>query len=208
MNGHASNNALIKRFSDISNMRSIQDNPLLNSRATQQPKNIREVILGQRKIDNKIDAGNFDRLLHTASSNYVHEREKMWKDRTNQPYKNIIDIRAPASISSRDDLVIYRVNDNDKNEKIFDEDAKKIKCEIATQDRELRKIYSQSERERHQKTFLYNHKLRFESVEYNPADKEDMKNEMVEHYKKEQKEAEIYNAIVDNSIDELVSSNV
>lgn len=206
----------MRRYGEVSSMRGIQNNQLLNSagRKIQQPQQIkdasriREVILDQRRVDPKMDITKFNRVVNSIEQTQSSEREKLWLARTNQPYKNIL----PASeikkeYKSSDELVVYRVKPEDKNKAIFQENANHMTQEISQHNKELADTYSVVRRSECEKEFEYNRVEKY-NVKYDPTEFKDMKENIVDYYKKEQMEQEKDKKCVDDIIEKMISSGI
>lgn len=206
------NNTLLNRFNQVNSMRSIQNNPLLsqvNRRAPQSqkvndPTRIREAILDQHKIDPKIDVSKFNRIVDNLGSVRGPERDKLWASRTNQPYKTIM---PPESIKkeykSADELVVYKVNSNDKDTCKFNENASKLQNAIKIHNKELSDKFSILKKKNYEDEFEYNTVLKYK-IKYDPANFEDMKGDITEFYKKEQQEIEQNKKHVDEIIEGML----
>jgi hypothetical protein len=210
------NNNLMSRYREVSSMRGIQNNQLLNNvnRTVQQPRQIRdpskirEVILDQRKIDSKIDISKFNRIVNNMDKTQLSERERMWATRTNQPYKNILPIKdIKKEYASQDELVVYRVKKEDKDGVVFEENARNMKQAIAKHNKELTDTYSAIKKEGYAKEFEYNHIAKY-NVKYDPTDYKDMKDNIVEYYKKEQQESEKDKKCVDDIIENMMMNGI
>lgn len=209
-------NNLLKRYGEINAMRGIQVNPLLSnsSKVIQQPKQIndprkiREVILDQRKVDSKIDVSKFNRIVANLDRTSNVDREKLWATRTNQPYKNILPVsEIKKEYKTKEELVVYRVKQEDKNEKKFAENAENMKKSIEQHNKELADKYASVKMGEHKKEFEYNHIEKY-TVKYNPNDYNDMKNNLVDYYKKEQYEQEKDKKCVDDIIEGMMTSGI
>lgn len=191
-------NNLLKRYQNVSAMKSIQGNQLLNvsNRKVQQsqqrcdPLRIREAILDQRKPDTKIDKTKFERIVNNLSNSIAPERARLWASRTNQPYKNIMPAKDIKKVyENKEELVVYRVRKEDKDEKEFKENVKKMKAAVIQHNNELKDTYAVSKKDDYKREFEYNNIEKY-NVKYDPAEFKDMKENIVEYYKKEQLEAE------------------
>lgn len=215
MSGQRNNN-LMRRYEEVSAMRGIQNNQLLNNanRKIQQPQQIRdpsrirEVILDQRKTDPKMDVTRFNRIVNNMDKTQSSDREKLWAARTNQPYKNIMPAKdIKKEYKSQEDLVVYHVKKEDKDEKVFEENAKHMKQAIAQHNKELKDTYSAMKQSEYEKEFEYNHVEKY-NVKYDPTDFKDMKESIVDYYKKEQQEQEKDKKCVDDIIEKMMSSGI
>ena len=212
---NASQNNLLKRYGEISAMRGIRDNRLLNNieKRTQQPQKIndpskiREIILDQRKTDTKLDSAKFERIARNLDNAVNTDREKLWASRTNQPYKTII---SPKDIKkeykNKEDLIVYRVNSSDKDEKIFEANTKHFRQEVAQHNKELNDKFSVVHKDQYAKEFEYNHIEKY-SVKYDPTEFSDQKETIVDYYKQEQLKQEKDKKCVDDIIETMIAGN-
>lgn len=210
------NNNLMRKYQDVSAMRSIQNNRLLSNagRNVQQPQQIRdperikEAILDQRRVDPKIDTAKFNRILNTLDKTFVSERERLCNLRTNQPYKQVLpDKYIKKNYETKEDLIVYKVQKEDKDEKVFEENAKHIKQAIAQHDKELTDKYTVLKKDDYKNEFEYNNNVKY-NIKYDPTDFEDMKENIVDYYKKEQQEQEKNKKCVDDIIEKMISSDL
>ena len=203
------NNNLIRRYKDVSSQ-----NNLLSNRKDQQPAKIndptkiREAILEQRKIDNKMDINQFNKMVNVISTTKTQELDKLWAGRTNQPYKNITPAECiKPKYASADELVIYKVKPEDKSSKLFEEHANQIKQSINEHNKELKDTFSVIKEAEHKKQFEYNHKEKY-NVKYDPAKYEEMKADVIDFYKQEQMEEERNKKDVDDLIEKMITTGI
>uniref|UniRef100_A0A6C0ECW5 Uncharacterized protein n=1 Tax=viral metagenome TaxID=1070528 RepID=A0A6C0ECW5_9ZZZZ len=114
-------------------------------------------------------------------------KEEYQKARTNVPYKDILKKHNEAwrekIYKDQKDLVIHKVvREIDKNELLLLEDYEKFKKMLEKHKKELKIIYSASEKVKHKREFEYIHKYKYR-LKYDPKDY----NQLKEIYKKEQK---------------------
>lgn len=135
------------------------------------------------------------------------ELEDLWAKRTNQGYKHIIrdEKYQKKDYKKKEDLIVHKVTDLDKLgvDEEFDEYEKKIE----TQNGELKVQYSQSKELEHKKKFEYNNKYKY-SAKFDPKAHEDLKDENIEYFKKEQEKIEKDKKKIDDIISGLLSSNI
>ena len=213
-------NNLQRRFQEITAMKSIQNNPMLNlsSRRAQQTqqrdekREIKQIILDQRKTDPKIDKNKFDRIINNINKIQVPERERYWATRTNQPYKTIFPAEEikKKEYKTKEDLVVYVCKEHaeDKDEKVFKENTNKLKKAIEQHEEELKNKYPETRKEEYKKEFDYNHIEKYNNIKYDPADFKDMKDGIVEHFKKAQLEEEKNKENVDNILEAVIGGGI
>jgi hypothetical protein len=190
-------------------------------------KQLSEYIIDPIKI-NKTSKDEIQNKLHDIESNYIvpvtrntkfedqsnaYLRE-LWKNRTNQPYKNVIkkemfdkeykkyykDDIFKRDINSRNELIVHKVIKNvDADEDLLEAEFLLIQEILEKHNGELKNIYSSSNENKYKKEFEYAQKYRYR-LDYNPKDSEELK----DFYKKEQKKINKENKMLDQLIDMLV----
>jgi hypothetical protein len=208
-------NNLQKKFQELTAMRGIQNNNMINlsNRRVPQPQqnnpaNIRAVILDQRKPDAKIDKMRFDRIINNMKKTIEPEREKYWSTRTNQPYKNILPVEEfKKEYKSQEELTIYKVQREDKDERKFKENADKLKKSVATHDKELKDKFAFNKKDEYKKEFEYVNCEKYKNVKYDPTDFKEMKEDIVEFYKKAQFEEEKNKKNIDNILENILGDD-
>lgn len=209
------NNLLVQQYNRINSMNSIQNNPILAqvNRKNQQPQKIndptriREAILDQRKPDQKMDVNKFNRVYSILDGVRSNEKEKLWAGRTNQPYKNIFPSESiKKEYRTKEELVMYTVKKEDKDEKKFKENVDKLKSKITEHDRELKNVFDPVRKKNYEEQFEYNNRLKYK-IKYDPANFDEMKSDITEYYKKEQEEEEKNKKRADDIIESIVGLN-
>ncbi len=190
-------------------------------------KQLSEYIIDPIKI-NKTSTEEINNKLHEIESNYIvpvtrntkfeeqsnaYLRE-LWKNRTNQPYKNVIkkelfdkeykkyynDDIFKKDINNKNELIVHKVIKNiDADEDLLEAEFLLIQEILEKHNGELKNIYSTSNENKYKKEFEYAQKYRYR-LEYNPKDSEELK----DFYKKEQKKINKENKMLDQLIDMLV----
>lgn len=150
-----------------------------------------------------------------------YEEIKKNKKMVNNPYKGIIPKKMNQSedpdlnyeldynkkIEEQDDLVVYKIKEDDKNKQKFDEKFNKFEKKKKHDDKKLKKIYSETEKAKHLEKFNYNHKYKYSRVGDNEENTDDdLRTDRIEYYKKEQQKAESQKMKVDNIFNELIES--
>jgi len=135
------------------------------------------------------------------------ELEDLWARRTNQGYKHIIrdEKFQKKDYKKKEDLIVHKVTDLDKLG--VNEDFDEFKGKIETQNGELKIQYSQSKEIEHKKKFEYNNKYKY-SAKFDPKTHEDLKDDNVEYFKKEQEKIEKDKKKIDDIISNLLTSNI
>lgn len=206
-------NILMQRYAQISAMRGIQNNKLVNTAnqgrqikdvtTTNEHRDIKEIILDQHHVDKKLDKSQFNRMFNNVNRTH-DEIDKLWKQRTNQPYKNITSYENfKKDYKTQDDLILHRVNNTDKDLKVFVSDMNKMKQQLNLHNNELRDKYSDVKRDKYEQEFEYNHIKKY-NVKYDPTSFENMKGDIVAYYKKEQLEQEKDKKNIDDVIESMI----
>lgn len=209
------NNALLQRAGQVNTMKSIQNNPLLNqfnrgnvSNKVVIPNGINGVILNQKKVDAKLDLNNFNHLFSSLEKNTLQGKDKLWEGRTNQPYKNIMPPEMfKKNYKSKEELVVYQVKKEDKDEKAFKEKTQQMKQAIEQHNVELKNTFSSVKQKDYANEFEYNNILKYK-VKYDPEKHEEMKEDVIEYYKKEQQELEKDKQHVDEIIEGMITNGL
>jgi len=121
----------------------------------------------------------------------------------NNPYKGIISkdhFDYNKNIEDEEDLVVYKAKEEDKNKKVFEKKYKTFKKTKKKDDKEIKEIYSKSEKAKHKKEFEYNQKYKYSAkIDDDDGDGENLRTDRIEFYKKEQQKAELILYIYINS---------
>jgi hypothetical protein len=144
--------------------------------------------------------------------------KELWKTRTNQSYKNILkkelfdkvykkyykDSIFDKNINDKSQLMVHKVIKKvDADQLLLNDDVKQLQNNLESHNKELKIIYSTSEKNKFKKDFEYAQKYR-NRLEFNPKDAEELKN----YYKKEQKKNNNNTSkMVEELIDLLVEQN-
>jgi hypothetical protein len=165
--------------------------------------------LNQRDPEYQIEKTSKD-----AANKYLRE---LWKSRTNQAYKNVLkkelfekvykkyykDSIFDKNINDKTQLMVHTVVKKvDADKLLLDDDVQKLENNLESHNKELKTIYSTSEKNKFKKEFEYAQKYRHR-LEFNPKDAEELK----DYYKKEQKKINKTNTMVEELIDSLVEQN-
>ena len=143
--------------------------------------------------------------------------KELWKTRTNQAYKNVLkkelfekvykkyykDSIFDKNINDKSQLMVHKVIKKlDADQLLLNDDVKDLQNNLESHNKELKTIYSTSEKNKFKKEFEYAQKYRHR-LEFNPKDAEELK----DYYKKEQKKINKTNKMVEELIDSLVEQN-
>jgi len=171
---------------------------------------LRDMIIQPKKIKKNV-IKEIQKSYNIAKKSFPKTRKDYWNKRTNMPYKNIITeekhykkfINKRGKINAKE-LIVYKTTKADrlKAYEKYDE----LKNNIETHNNELKVIYSLSKETKHKESFDYNHKYKFR-IKYNPSsDHKQLRDNKMDHYKKQQRKLEknkikftnIVNALVDD----------
>lgn len=169
---------------------------------------IRELVIKPLNVTpDRFEHSEIKKKYSELEKNYEPSRNTYWKQRTNQPYKNIIKDRAHIdkfigkSQINKEELIIHRVSKEDK--KGVEEKFNKLGQTIKTHDKELNVLYSTSNETEHKKKFEYNHKYKYRQS-YNPTDHNEMKQDRIEQFKKDQMKSEADKEKIENILEVLL----
>jgi hypothetical protein len=158
------------------------------------------------KIIEPVKIPKKNKLERVTIDNYKEDLSQLWKQRTNQPYKNILkNENYNREFKSKEDLIVHKVTHNDKHG--LDETFDKFKQVLTGQNDEIRTIYSQSKKTDHLKQFEYNHKYKYR-IQTSSHDHDDIKSDTLQYFKKEQEKQEQEKVKVDQIIDSMLSSGI
>jgi hypothetical protein len=151
-----------------------------------------------------------------VESNYIDktkksfgpEIQKYWKERTNEPYKNILkDEDYSKDFKNKDDLVVHRVTTKEKDKERAENDMKNMEGNREKHNGELKVIYSTSQKSEHKKKFEYNHVYKYR-VQHDQKTHTDLKEDKIQYYKEQQKKEEEKKQIKDSIMDYLVTDGI
>ena len=180
-------------------------------------KQLSEYVIDPFKIE-KTDKKEIETQLSQRDPEYkdVYLKE-LWKTRTNQAYKNVLkkelfdkvykkyykDSIFDKNINDKSQLMVHKVVKTvDADKLLLNDDVKQLQNNLESHNKELKTIYSTSEKNKFKKEFEYAQKYRHR-LEFNPKDAEELK----DYYKKEQKKINKTNKMVEELIDSLVEQN-
>ncbi len=203
-------------YQTMSNLKKMQQSKIL-SRINDLEKNRDRLSLDKDELRNaiirpiKIDKGEKQEMVikwKDIERTYSKpELDQLWSKRTNQDYKNIIkdEKYKKKDYRKKEDLIVHKVTDLDKIG--VDKDLETYENQIEKQDGELKVQYSQSKELEHKKKFEYNNKYKY-AVKFNPKAHEELKDDNVEYFKKEQEKIEKDKKKIDDIIQSLMNSNI
>jgi len=176
----------------------------MNEVRRMQTKDLSKIIVPTEIVSKPRDENEFNVRRIDRERNFNPTLLEYWKSRTNQPYKNILkneDYTKP--IKKKEDLIIYRINKNDKSELV--KELQELQEKINKQNDDICNLYSKDKQNEYKKKFEYNNKYIFR-IKYDPKDATELKEECIEEYKKKQEELEKGKKRIDEIIESLVES--
>jgi hypothetical protein len=152
---------------------------------------------------------NIKSLVDNRDNVNKKDLEDSIKKRVNQPYKGIIKDFDYSKIKEKckEDLIVHKVTDIDRDEKIFDENMGKFKNEIADQNKNIKDTYSLDKKTAHKKEFDYQHKYKYR-VKIDSTDNDELRVDRIEFYKKEQNKIEENKKKIDDILLNLIDSGI
>ncbi len=220
MNQKSNQNKLIRSFKQFntSNNQLLQSNhKSKNSQNIKQIERTNEVeqVANRDKIKESVikpikivnDNKDINSKMDDIEKTYMPALKTYWAGRTNQPYKGIIkdDKNSSKEFKTRDDLIVHRVTNADKNG--VDNDLEEFKGSIEKHNDELKIIYSTTKRAEHKKKFEYTHKYKYR-INNSSETHDEMKKDRISYYKHEQEKQEENKEKIDNIIENLVNQGV
>lgn len=145
------------------------------------------------------------------NKDWTDERTIAWKERTNQPYKNVLKNENYDKFIGRqgkidvNELIVHKVTDEDKIGIL--EELKDLRHSIEKHNSELKVIYSTSKEMEHKKKFEYIHRDKYR-IKYDPKDYEGLRKDQLEYYKKEQQKLEKNKKNVMEVIESLLNKGI
>jgi hypothetical protein len=179
---------------------------------------IKDIIISPIKITNDKKNEQLQNNKYLKLENEYNPTKKIhlkqlhthWRNRTNQPYKNIMkDTKYYQQFLEKDklhninksELIVHKVTNEDKKGVL--EDFHKIQNNIKKHDSDLKVIYSLSKQAEHIKKFEYVHVNKFR-FKYDPSDHKKLKGDKIALYKKEQQKMEDEKFKKDMILDKLM----
>lgn len=182
----------IKKFNNIDQMYNQNDlkNLILKPQKIEKPNiNLKSMIDGKKKNNNS-------------------ELNESYKKRTNEPYKGIIKNFDYSKIREKheEDLIVHKVNDEDKNIEVFGENMDVFHNKIERQNKDIKNTYSLDKKTEHKKEFDYQLKYKYRTKIDSTDD--DLRVDRIEFYKKEQSKIEESKKKIDDILLNLIDSGI
>ena len=159
----------------------------------------------------KIEKPNIN--MKTLVDNKENTNEKDFnesiKKRVNEPYKGIIKDFDYSKIREKheEDLIVHKVNQEDKNINLFTEKKNNFEQKIAEQNKNIKDTYSLDKKTEHKKEFDYQHKYKYRVKVDNDGD-DDLRVDRIDFYKKEQNKIEENKKKIDDILINLIDSGI
>jgi len=151
---------------------------------------------------NRTPSDVIEREWGIIEQKFLPDRDEFQKGRTNQPYKNILkNENYSKTFETAYDLIVHKVTDEDKLGLI--EDFEKLMSIIERHNKQLKMIFSISEKGKHLKEFEYTQKYKYR-LQYNPKDFDDLK----DFHKKEQQKIAKEKRHIDEILNTLIETEV
>jgi hypothetical protein len=183
----------IKKFNNIDQMYSQND--------------LKKLILKSQKIEKPNI--NLDSLINNKQQTNSNDLKESIKKRTNEPYKGIIKNFDYSKIREQhvEDLIIHKVNDQDKNIEVFDSNLNIFHNKIEKQNIDIKDTYSIDKKTEHKKEFDYQLKYKYRT-KIDSGDDDDIRIDRIEFYKKEQSKIEENKKKIDDILLNLIDSGI
>lgn len=151
---------------------------------------------------------NLDSLINNKEQSNSNDLKESVKKRTNEPYKGIIKNFDYSKIREKheEDLIVHKVNDEDKNMKVFDDNMNVFHNKIEKQNKDIKDTYSIDKKTEHKKEFDYQHKYKYRT-KIDSGDN-DLRVDRIEFYKKEQSKIEDNKKKIDDILLNLIDSGI
>lgn len=165
---------------------------------------------------NRIHVNNdFDKAKRTM----VKSKEDYYRQRTNAPYKNIIKdkkyyeqfISNPHKKINTDQLIVYKVQENDKDQKELENKASQFINKLEMHNDELNMLYSTNKKSKYKQEFEYNNKYKYRT--YDPSsntiggqEHNERKHDKLQHYQREQQRMDAHRKQQDEVIETMIES--
>jgi len=182
----------IKKFNNIDQMYSHDD--------------IKNLIIKTQKIEKPNI--NINSLIDNKKITNDKELNESIKKRVNEPYKGIIKNFDYSKIREKheEDLIVHKVNEEDKNIKVFDSNMDVFQNKIEKQNKDIKDVYSMDKKTEHKKEFDYQLKYKYRTKIDSGDD--DLRVDRIEFYKKEQSKIEENKKKIDDILLNLIDSGI
>lgn len=182
----------IKKFNNIDQMYNQDD--------------LKNLILKPQKIEKSNI--NINSLINNKKKTNESDLNDCVKKRINEPYKGIIKNFDYSKIREKheEDLIVHKVNEEDKNMKLFDSNMDIFRDKITKQNKDIKDVYSIDNKTEHKKEFDYQLKYKYRTkIDTND---DDLRVDRIEFYKKEQSKIEENKKKIDDIFLNLIDSGI
>ena len=151
---------------------------------------------------------NIDSLIDNKKNCNDKDLNESLKKRVNEPYKGIIKNFDYTKIREKheEDLIVHKVNEQDKNETIFNADMGIFHNKIEKQNKDIKDVYSMDKKNEHKKEFDYQLKYKYRTKIDSGDD--DLRVDRIEFYKREQSKIEENKKKIDDILLNLIDSGI
>ena len=151
---------------------------------------------------------NLNSLINSKEQSNLTDLKESIKKRINEPYKGIIKNFDYSKIREKheEDLIVHKVNEEDKNIKVFDSNMCLFHNKIEKQNKDIKDTYSIDKKTEHKKEFDYQHKYKYRT-KIDSGDN-DLRVDRIEFYKKEQSKIEDNKKKIDDILLNLIDSGI
>lgn len=183
----------IKKFNNIDQMYNTDD--------------LKNLILKPLKIEKPNI--NIKSLINNKEQSNDNDLNESIKKRTNEPYKGIIKNFDYSKIREKheEDLVVHKVNAEDKDKKIFDTNMDMFKNKVQEQNKDIEDAYSMDKKIEHKKEFDYQLKYKYRT-KIDSGEDDDLRVDRIEFYKREQNKIEESKKKIDDILLSLIDSGI
>ena len=182
----------IKKFNNIDQMYNQED--------------LKNLIIKTRKIEKS--SVDINSLIDNKKKINDKELNESIKKRVNEPYKGIIKNFDYSKIREKheEDLIVHKVNEEDKNKNVFDNNMDIFQNKIEKQNKDIKDVYSVDNKNEHKKEFDYQLKYKYRTKIESCDD--DLRVDRIEFYKKEQSKIEENKKKIDDILLNLIDSGI
>ena len=169
---------------------------------------LKNLILKTQKIEKPNI--NLDSLINNKKQTNTNDLKESMIKRTNEPYKGIIKNFDYSKIREKheEDLIIHKVNEQDKNMEIFESDMSNFHNKIEKHNIDIKDTYSIDNKTEHKKEFDYQLKYKYRTKIDSGNDDDDLRIDRIEFYKKEQSKIEENKKKIDDILLNLIDSGI
>jgi hypothetical protein len=174
-------------------------------------KKLTECVLYPTKIVKEENNNNLNDKYNERENDYMNNKEKFYHERTNKPYKHIINDATQINKFlnrkkiTKDELIVHRVTRADADGVV--EKFEELNNTMEKHNNELKVLYSLSKKAEHFQQFEYNNKYKYR-IKYNPSDHVQMKKDKITYYKKEQRKLDNNRKRKDVMIESMMETGI